>query len=660
MVKTRLVLAVGLVAALSGAAGELDIAKEALRDGLWQIARMHAANDGSEEARLIILESYANEGRWEDIESELEKGGSITNAPAYGYYKAVIDGRFSDAVAHLKNCGSEAGLAEAKMLEADLALKLSDMSGARALWKEVLAMTNVSERAYAVASINLNEIAALKNAYSRTLAPALRRRIGLRLGIALLSDKDTLKDGELRIRQIIADGSPDDDDAREAGVAIAAAYLREGMWKEASKAYANAIESWIVVAKWADVQEGRGEAFYRLGRREEALAAFQRAEELAGDDVVKARVLLREGDILSDLGRGAEALAKYRVILEKYPETETAVKLKRLMELREREMKGRDLYKSYLFDEAREIFREVAEDDPSREARMAYLEVLCLYGLGRDEAALKLVRALSEQCPDLSVRGDAMLWRAKYAYNCCEWKESSEAFRKFAEMRAGEEASSALLWAARAAFAGNDYTLANQLVTNLADNFATSSALVPALLIQAEVLIEQARYDEAVLVLDRVVSNASSERTMRLKARLLKADALFAMGTDNPVRYEGALEAYRAIVNGEELEPGTSLVVAFKIGRVLERLKRQVEANDQYYSRVVLAYRDGRRRNVDFGDEGRAAFVRAAFRLSEEFESHGQHHQAIGVLRLVSESDVPSSDEAAKRIQKISKKGLFL
>ena len=40
-------------------AGELDVAREALRDGLWEIARTHAAKVEGDAAKLVILESYA-------------------------------------------------------------------------------------------------------------------------------------------------------------------------------------------------------------------------------------------------------------------------------------------------------------------------------------------------------------------------------------------------------------------------------------------------------------------------------------------------------------------------------------------------------------------------------------------------------------------------
>ena len=88
--------------------------------------------------------------------------------------------------------------------------------------------------------------------------------------------------------------------------------------------------------------------------------------------------------------------------------------------------------------------------------------------------------------------------------------------------------------------------------------------------------------------------------------------------------------------------------------------KRMDEAIDQYYTGVVLAYREGRQKGLAFDDEARAAFARAAFRLADEYESRGRDFQAMHILELVIASDVPAADEAEKRLDRIQTKGKFL
>ena len=62
-----IVLAACAVVALASAAGELEVAKSALRDGLWDVARTHAQRATGNEAKEIVLETYTKEGRWEDV-----------------------------------------------------------------------------------------------------------------------------------------------------------------------------------------------------------------------------------------------------------------------------------------------------------------------------------------------------------------------------------------------------------------------------------------------------------------------------------------------------------------------------------------------------------------------------------------------------------------
>ena len=104
-------------------------------------------------------------------------------------------------------------------------------------------------------------------------------------------------------------------------------------------------------------------------------------------------------------------------------------------------------------------------------------------------------------------------------------------------------APSALTWSARAAFAENDFALAIQTVTKLAERYPESPEKARGYMVQGESLIELARFDEAVLVLERAVVAEGAPTEERTRAQMLRADALFAMGADNPARYREALDA---------------------------------------------------------------------------------------------------------------------
>ena len=649
-----------LVAALEGAAAdELSIAKEALRDGLWEIARAHAGTNDTEEARLVVLESLAGEGKWDEIGKRLA-GWKNAKGDGFDYYRAVAMGDHAGAMGILKRGGSSEGLVEAQLFEAEMLAKAGKRDQANGIWREIVSQTNVGLRVFAVASANLMDAALLRRAYAEVQDLSLRRTTGLRLGMALLRDRQTVEEGKSLIRSIVKD-APDVRGSREAFLAIADPEIAAENWTAAADVYHEAIETWPDVAKMASVQEGRGWVLDRLGRKDEALEAFRLAGSLAKDDEGRASALVREGDVLQEMGRSDEAMVCYHSAIEKFPDTQVSRALKSVVRIREQESAGRDLYRALKFEEARTAFVEVGKADPRRRERMRYFSALCLYGQGRDDEAEAEIRSLAEGSSDETVRKEAVLWLAKFLYNRREWKESGRLFAESARLQGDSERSAeAMLWASRTAFADGKYSVAIKLSTDLTERYPSAKVKCGALMVQGESLIELARFDEAVLVFDRIVVSEDVAPEVRVRAKMLRADALYAMGADNSARYVAALEAYRDILFSGNLSASERLLVSYRIARSLDKLKRTEEAMDQYYAQVVLAYREARLAGGHFTDEARAVFSKAAFRLADEYEGRGQERPALGVLELVAESDVPAADEAARRIEKMKNKGRFL
>lgn len=643
-------------AATAAALDDLAVARQALRDGLWEVARAHAEKVATEEARLVVLESLAGEEKWPEIGKALDSWREV-RGDGFDYYRAVVRGDHAAAMAILERGGSFEGHAVAALYEAGRLARAGKRQESERIWRELAASTNVSRRVFALASMNLMDAALLRKAYEEADSAVMRRRVGLRLGMALMRDAKTEQEGETLVRGVVKD-APDTEGAREALLSVADAALSGGRWKEAFDTYHEAIETWPDLSRLPAVQEGRGWALCNLGRREEALEAFRRAGEFADDPSVKARAMVKEGDVLQELGREGEAMARYRAVLDRFAGTDVAKALKQVVAVREQEDRGRELYRNFRFAEAGEVFAAVSRADAARKPRMDFLAVLCLYGQGREDEALAQVRRLIADCPSVSVRMDATLWLAKFLYNRREWKEAAKLFTACSgQLKDRSAAADALLWAARAAFAENDFNGAIQLSARIAEHYADTEARPHALLIQGEALIELGRLDEAVLVFDRVSAADGIAAEERVRARTLKADALCAMGTDNPSRYVAAVEAYRSALFGTTQTPSERVVISFKIARALERLNRMEEAVDTYYAQVVLAYREGRLANLRMTDEAGSAFSRAAFRLADEYERRGKDWQTANILRLVAESDVPASGEAARRMERLMNKG---
>ena len=676
-------------------ADEIDVARQALRDGLWEVARNHARKTDGDLAKIVVLESFAREGRWGDVLKEVESFGK-TDVPDFLYYQAAAlyrtgshdaarrllesvdfsrgafaadasllhasvlrqEGYVDAALAKLATAGDDA---DSKMIAAAIRKAKGEDAEAAGLWREVVAMTNAPERAVSTAAANLADATTLRRLFVSSNDPEIIRFSGLRLGVLLVRGRTAFDEGADMIRRIVKD-SPDFRGAKAAFLTLADAELSRGAFAAAGADYREAMETWPETAKEPAVRIGLGWALAETARNEEALAEFAAVQSLSADDETMALALVKSGDVLSALGKRDESMTKYREALSRYPGSVAARKVRDAVEIRDLERKGMEAFAAYRFDEARRIFAEVAERDTSRVQRMKYCDMVCLYGLGRDGSAEKAAAELAAGSPDLAIRSDASLWLAKFLYNRGRYREAESNFLACAGLRTGDSASAAdpLLWSVRAAFAAGDFQRTVQNATRLESACPQTRPAAEGMLLQTEALIELARFDESLLVAERVMVSGASDAQLRLKAQLLRADALFAMGADDPVRYREALEAYTALRSGEKLEPSVKVRLSYKLAKTLERLKRTEEAIDEYYSRVIVAFRDGRAEGVRYDEEAVAAFSRAAFWLAEEYESRGNDEQAVSVLRLVVTASVPASTEAEKRIGRIRRKGQIL
>ncbi len=690
----RLVASLALAGAcvFRAAGDDLSVARSALRDGLWDIARAHASAVDGDDGRLMELESLASEGKWQDLLTAADGAGE---GDGVRYYRAAAcyrlgdrtaaraelakaafadvrfvsaarrlealllmeDGRTAEALALFPERVDEVG---EKMLVAELRLRRGERKLAEGLWREVLAVSNVDERVAVAAAAQLDDAAALRRLFDGARFAESRLQAGLALGRLLVKSPATAAEGE-RIVRAAARTSPDASGMKPAFLALADAALGRQDFATATAVYADALEMWPDLAQNAVVQEGRGWALEGQGRLQEALEAFRQAVLLSTNDSERALAKVKIGDVLSRDGKLDAAMAEYRSVLADYPDTLAAARIADVIRIRELEAQGRTEFENYRFAEAQRHFAEVAEKDASRREKMAFYDVMCLYGQGRDADAEDKVRQLVATAADVQVRAEAALWLAKFSYNRGKWKESAALFADYARQSPKSAfAASARLWSARSFFAAGDFDMAIQSATALVEACPDAPEAEKALLVQGEALIELARFDEALLVLERASVSPTATAADRLDAQLLRADALLAMGADDPARYLEALEAFRALRLGETLSASGKIVVSYKLAKTLEKLKRFDEAAEEYYTQVLLAYRDGRTAGVRYDDEARAAFSRSAFRLAEEYESRGKMPQALSILELVANSDVPAAAEAVRRRDRLQRKGDFL
>ena len=440
------------------------------------------------------------------------------------------------------------------------------------------------------------------------------------------------------------------------------ALLAEGRFAEAADAYARVPpEGGLELHARARFQQA--DSLARAGQTAEAIAIFSDLANAGADPELAFAAGLRVAALESAAGRLENAIALYTKLLEKKnPPCADAQRVEALYG------RGRAFYGAYRFAEAEADFASVAKLMPTRAPEMAFLSARCLYGAGRDgEAAEAAHKLLASGGGDDRLMADVAFWLAKYDFGHRDYAAARRGFEACATNTCLSAARriEALGRAARCCAAQSDYAgvveNATRATTNavavraIAKQTPETASVAEVFVLQAEALMELARFNEAMLVLSRAQLLAAPPELLR-RAAVLKADCLFAMGADDERRYVQALDAYRAVQRDETLPPSVRLAVAFKIGRSLEKLRRFEEATDQYYVHVVMAYCDGVRAKTWFDGDARAFFTRAVFILADWYEARGEARQAIRVLDYLVKTGVPSAREARQRIQRLEEK----
>ena len=737
----RIVLLIVMMAAIPGFSGDLDVARQALADGVWRSA-LAAADSASvttsaierTAARLISLEALAyleNDAEirrrlaeWKDETAEnfrYWKARSFVRVGDFEHAQAVLKVPFSDPKLLLPAATLKAALLMASNSPSEA---LQEMSGfnvregaglvgddARLVVAEALCQTGKP-----------NEAAEILSALAKDSARhEIQVRAGYLLGFSEMDEPSSYTGGVARVRALLR-ANPGYHVSENAARTFADRLLKAGDAAGAEDEYRRYFEAFPSAAMDPVVIERRGQALLMMGRNSEAAGAFARAEQTAESPEDKSRLSYLQANAYVADGNLAEAVAcfgrsasyggpdmnrslyaqadaverdgdfvrageLYGNLAKKGGEWGEKANLRRIsivarngqlgeaIELYTKVIespgslsaediteaylgRGRACYKDYRFKEASADFGVVASRNQKMADGMSFLMALCLYGAGRDVEAKKAAISLMNLTKDEELRADLMLWCAKYEFNHAEYKEAQSHFTAYASVRAGSpSAADALLWAARCASAQMEYPKAVELATQAANAASSDRSLfIESLFVQGEALMELGRYTEAVQLFERV-SNLTDDGPLSQKAAMLRADALYAMGAADMIRYDEAIAAYRALQERETLNPDRRIETSFKIGRALEKLRRTKEAMDQYYRNVVLVYSEETSKGMLLGAPARTFFARAAFSLADYHAAAGDVRAVRKMLERIVASDVPAAKEAQRRLDELNSRG---
>jgi hypothetical protein len=120
------------------------------------------------------------------------------------------------------------------------------------------------------------------------------------------------------------------------------------------------------------------------------------------------------------------------------------------------------------------------------------------------------------------------------------------------------------------------------------------------------------------------------------------------------------MDSYRVVVNSATASAEVKLKAQYKIGRCLQKLGRNDEAFDQYYTKVIVPYLDDKSRGVGHNPASEVWFTQAAFDAAGILENQKKWTEAVKLLKRVADAGLAASEQARERINEIRRKNWLL
>ena len=315
-------------AASAMAASDLEMARQALMDGVWESALSSADAAATNTAnrtpaRLISLEALARLGRDAEIRKRLAAWSDETDEH-FRFWRARAQVRVSDfaqARVSLEKPFADPSLAlPVKCLKACIKASVGDMADVVALFADEK-FGDKAGPAVDDARMLLGEALldggkiAEAGAILRPLAERADRgwmylRAGYLAGFAEMADKATCTAGVARVRKLLR-SAPSNPISWEAQRVFADRLLAMGDFAGAEDEYRRYLEIYPAAQADFDVLDRRGRALNGLGRHSDAAGVFASAEQSATNDAMKAGAAFRQAEAFMAMKRYAEAAESF-------------------------------------------------------------------------------------------------------------------------------------------------------------------------------------------------------------------------------------------------------------------------------------------------------------------------------------------------------------
>lgn len=398
-------------------------------------------------------------------------------------------------------------------------------------------------------------LAATRQAVALAATPVVKRRMAFALGYRLLGAEDP-GEGVTHLRALIRE-APTDPASAAAQLAIADRLLALGQPEAALPEYQMFLETYDLPALVARAQQGRGWAFFRLGRFDEAAIAFHRAFDAFVDPDARLAALMKVGDAQHAGAHYAAAVATYRQRVELAPDSPQAA--------RARYQEGESLLASGQVDAALRAFGQVVSNYVgSAEAPRSLLRLGEIHGgAGRPGDAMQAYGRVLSVSTNVVDQAEALLGRGLVQYRALRFRAAISDFRRalalktrdrLEEQAAYLEAMSlywlrrdaealdactrflvrypvspwrtdVLFWIGKHHYNRGEFEQAEKAFLNLADGSPESGAVDDALLWAGRAAFRRKAYAETVDILTRLVTTCP-ESVWVPEARFTQADAL--------------------------------------------------------------------------------------------------------------------------------------
>ncbi len=416
----------------------------------------------------------------------------------------------------------------------------------------------------------------------------------------------------------------------------------------ASRQFTSAQERYLQAARTAPDEVLRLQAQYQAGECAARLGDNARAESFleavaATGGEMGGRAMLRMAQLDEGDGRWGAALEKYERILAAFPSGPFSV--------RALHARGLVRYRLGQFQEALRDFRKVVQDFPNNElAEQAfYMRGWCLYLQGRDAEALEVCQQFLARYPRSSWSADVLFWLGVYAFNHGSPAEAERRFSEIVQTFPGAPmADAALFWAGRSASLQKEYLRALDHYNRLAREYPGSARVPETRFMQGDTLSELGQFAGAILMFDEIILQHPDSGLLE-RAWGRKGDCQFALGNEDPRRYEEAVKSYRVALDSPAASLELRLQAEYKSGRCREKMGQASPALESYMN-VVYKYLAEQER----GATGSSVwFTRAAFGAASLLEAAGRGEEAMSLYQRVVEADVPAAPEAQQRVEKM-------